>query len=100
MPNYNDRHEFLFLQARELIDNIDMQIVELLAQRSICIASIAKIKQINNLAVRDGDRENIILDRVTKEPVGFYHANDVAKVFYAIFQAGINQQLSCKMEGE
>ncbi len=93
MPNSNPRFESALQQARQSIDLIDDKIIALLTERSACVASIAAIKRQNHLAAYDANRENRIIERISKVNPTYYQGSDLEKIFRSILRAGLNQQL-------
>jgi chorismate mutase len=51
---------------RKRIDEIDVQLAELLCERSTCVIEIGKIKRRQNLSVYDPEREKEIVARVLR----------------------------------
>ncbi len=86
--------------VRQTIDLIDEQLTSLLKQRSECVEKIAEYKCVNNLSIYDAERENRILEKVTKNNPTRYQAVDMANIFHAILRAGLNQQLLYRSEHE
>jgi len=84
--------------VREKIDQVDSQLLDLLTQRSHWIEKIAEIKCRNRCSIYDGERENLILEKVTAENPTSYQATDMASIFHAILRAGLNQQLLYRSE--
>jgi len=93
MSDYLNDLEAEFVRARKLIDEIDIKLLDLLAQRSRCVANIAKIKNNNDISIQDNQRENQILKNMLKKNTGLYHSDGIRKIFKTIFRAGINQQI-------
>lgn len=71
-------------QAREEIDNIDNEIIQLVAKRLSIAKEIAKIKKKNNLPVENKQRE----EEVIKNAINNLKANgyDDAKFAKAIYE--------------
>ena len=55
---------------RKRIDEIDLQLAELLCERSSCVIEIGKIKRQHDLPVYDPEREKEILARVARNNRG------------------------------
>ena len=55
---------------RKKIDEIDLELVELLNQRSQCAIEIGKLKHKLNIEIYDPRREEEVIDRVWKEANG------------------------------
>lgn len=93
MPNLNQHSEPHLQHVRQSIDVIDNKIVELLAERSTCVASIAEIKRQQEYPAYDVEREKHIIDSVCKKNPTHYQSADLEKIFRTILRAGLNQQL-------
>lgn len=93
MSNSNKYFKPHLLHARQSIDIIDNKIIELLTERSACVATIGQIKRENDLSAFDTERENSIIERVIQHNPTQYQSTDLGKIFRAIFRAGLNQQL-------
>lgn len=72
-------------QAREDIDKIDNEIIELVAKRLSIAKEIAKIKKKNNLSVENKEREEEVLKNAVNnlKANGFDDAG-FAKALYAV----------------
>ncbi|MFO8099069.1 MAG: chorismate mutase [Salinibacter sp.] len=68
--------------ARDSIDEIDRRVVELLARRYALVDDLCETKAENGDAVRDPDREQELLDRVTTLAEEQGLAPDVARQIY------------------
>lgn len=93
MPNSNQHDKSNLQHTRQSIDIIDNKIIELLAERSTCVAVIAEIKNQQNLPAYDAEREKYIIDSICKNNPTHYQSTDMTKIFRAILRAGLNQQL-------
>ena len=69
---------------RKRIDEIDVQLAELLCERSRCVIEIGKIKRRQNLTVYDPDREEEILSRVTRNNRGPLENDALKRLFERI----------------
>ena len=79
---------------RNQIDNIDNKLMELLVKRFSICSKIGEIKNINKLTIDDKNRENQIIDRLSKEYVGALDRDHVASIFNPIYS--ISKQLQKK----
>lgn len=78
---------------RTAIDDIDSQIVALIAQRGQCVKAAAAFKQDQN-AVRAPDRVQIVIDRVTAEANKAGLAEEIIeKVYRTMINAFIDYEL-------
>lgn len=68
--------------ARETIDEIDRRVVELLAERYALVDELCETKAENGNSVRDPDREQELLDRVTTLAEEHGLAPEVARQIY------------------
>ena len=79
---------------RKNIDDIDNKIMELLIKRFSICSKIGEVKNINKLTIDDKNRENQIVDRLSKEYVGALDRDQVASIFNPIYS--ISKQLQKK----
>jgi|GEM_PF-3182197 len=100
MSEVDSSHQQHLSDVRQKIDDIDSQIIDLLAQRSECVEQIAAIKCREKLSIYDSGRENLIIEKVTQDNPTRYQAVDMASIFHAILRAGLNQQLLYRSEHE
>jgi len=68
--------------ARDSIDEIDRRVVELLAERYALVDELCTTKAENGDSVRDPDREQALLDRVTTLAEEHGLAPEVARHIY------------------
>ncbi|MYC82556.1 MAG: chorismate mutase [Acidobacteria bacterium] len=69
---------------RKRIDEVDAKLVDLLSDRSGCVMEIGRIKGRRQLAVRDPEREERILERIARNNKGPLADEAVARIFEAI----------------
>jgi prephenate dehydrogenase len=80
-------------ETRELIDELDAEIVALLARRERLAERAARLKESEGLPVRDAEREKSLLeDRRGKAETAGLSPDDVAAVFDAIMRLSRNAQ--------
>ncbi len=70
---------------RDQIDNIDNKLMELLIKRFSIASKIGEIKNINKLKINDENREDEIIDRLSKEYVGALNRNQIASIYNPIY---------------
>ena len=86
--------DFLLQELRSQIDNIDNELLQLLAKRSEISSKIGIIKKENNLAVLQLDRWNSILsNRIEKGKMLGLKEELVKEIFEAIHKDSIDRQL-------
>jgi len=93
MPNPDQNCEHQLQQARQSIDIIDKKIIDLLTERSTCVATIADIKRQQDLPAYDAERERQVIDKLCQNNPTHYQTADLEKIFRTILRAGLNQQL-------
>ena len=71
---------------RKRIDEVDAQLVDLLADRSGCVVEIGKIKRRRQLAVRDPQREERILGQIIRNNKGPLANEAMARIFETIIR--------------
>ncbi len=69
---------------RKKIDEIDLELVELLNQRSQCAIEIGKLKHKLNIEIYDPRREEEVIDRVWKEANGPLSKGAIKRLFERI----------------
>lgn len=99
MPN-SQSAQIQLVQLREMIDQVDKQLLDLLTHRSDCVEKIAAIKCQHKLPIYDGVRENRIIEKMTQDNPTRYQSVDLANIFHSILRAGLNQQLLYRAEHE
>ena len=86
--------DFILHELRSQIDNIDNELLQLLAKRSDISSKIGKIKKENNLAVLQLDRWNSILsNHIEKGKILGLKEELVKEIFEAIHKDSIDRQL-------
>ena len=86
--------DFLLQELRNQIDNIDEELLQLLARRSDISSKIGVIKKENNLAVLQLDRWNSILsNHIEKGKLLGLNETLVKEIFEAIHKDSIDRQL-------
>ena len=86
--------DFILHELRSQIDNIDNELLQLLAKRSDISSKIGKIKKENNLAVLQLDRWNSILsNHIEKGKMLGLKEELVKEIFEAIHKDSIDRQL-------
>ena len=70
---------------REMIDECDNQMVDLLVKRFTVSIQIGAIKESNNLAVGDPNREREIIDRLTERLKGKLDRDDISAIFGPVY---------------
>ena len=89
-----DMIDFLLQELRSQIDNIDEELLQLLARRSDISSKIGVIKKENNLAVLQLDRWNSILsNHIEKGKLLGLKESLVKEIFEAIHKDSIDRQL-------
>ena len=86
--------------VRNGIQEIDEQIIDLVAERQRLAARIARLKQENGLPIRDDEQRKVVLDRV------FTHAVEsridpvaVRSVFELLIEMNEERQRECNGDG-
>lgn len=69
---------------RKRIDEVDAKLIDLLSDRSSYVVEIGKIKRRRELAVRDSQREKLILGRIARNNKGPIAGDAVARIFETI----------------
>jgi len=70
---------------RDQINNIDNKLMELLVKRFSVASKIGEIKSINKLKINDENREDEIIDRLSKEYIGALNKNQIISIYNPIF---------------
>ena len=76
--------ERLLKVDRELLDEIDEKILELIEDRSRVVRNIQNAKRTAGVSTRDYEREMQILERVSEGNAGLYPNECVRQVFQAL----------------
>ena len=71
---------------RKRIDEVDAKLLDLLCDRSGCVMEIGRIKSRRQLAVRDPQREERILERMVCNNKGPLADEAVARIFETIIR--------------
>ncbi len=77
-------------KLREAIDQIDRQIVELLAERLRLVIKVGEIKLAHQLAVYDPNRERELIERVTSAATDPLTPGMVQRIFECIIRESRN----------
>ncbi|WP_314067827.1 chorismate mutase [uncultured Vagococcus sp.] len=80
-------------QQREKIDQLDKQIVALLEERMTVVTEVARIKAENQLAVLDGQREVVLLDKVRHYVKEAEYEESIVEVYRAMLTISKNYQI-------
>jgi chorismate mutase len=67
------------------IDDIDNKIMELLVKRFSISSKIGEMKTINKLTINDPNREEEIINRLSKDYIGALDYNQIASIFSPIY---------------
>jgi chorismate mutase/prephenate dehydratase len=67
------------------IDDIDNKIMELLVKRFSISSKIGEMKTINKLTINDPNREEEIINRLSKDYIGALDHNQIASIFSPIY---------------
>ena len=78
---------------RKNIDNIDEQLVELIAKRIEIVKKIGEFKKQNNLPVLDKNRFEKVLEKVEKKAIQQGLSQDFVKELYEVIH-----KYSCEVE--
>ena len=70
---------------RNQIDDIDNKIMELLVKRFSIASKIGEIKNINKLKITNQNREEEIINRLSKEYIGALNKNQIISIYSPIF---------------
>jgi chorismate mutase len=79
-------------QLRAEIDRFDGWILALLRARGEVVMEIARLKQRHGLSSRDPNREEEMLQALTREAPSPFSAGDIRQVFQAVFHACLRLQ--------
>tara|TARA_B110000438_G_C15635672_1_gene572957 strand:- start:349 stop:627 length:279 start_codon:yes stop_codon:yes gene_type:complete len=72
-------------EFRYNIDDIDNKIMELLVKRFSISSKIGEMKTINKLTISDPNREEEIINRLSKDYIGALDYNQIASIFSPIY---------------
>ncbi len=87
-------------RCRELIDQLDLQILEVLNRRTAIVEQIGRIKQHLNLAIYEPKREDQVFDNVTAHNQGPLSDEAVKRVFERIIDEMRTIQKIKMLEGK
>jgi 3-deoxy-7-phosphoheptulonate synthase / chorismate mutase len=79
-------------QLRTEIDRIDDWILALLRARGEVVMEVARLKRCRGLRVHDPGREEEVLRALTRVPPSPFSAEEVRRIFQAVFQACLRLQ--------
>ncbi|MEA2564216.1 MAG: 3-deoxy-7-phosphoheptulonate synthase / chorismate mutase [Acidobacteriota bacterium] len=79
-------------QLRSEIDRFDGWILALLRARGEVVMEIAQLKQRHGVRTRDPNREEEVLNALTRVPPSPFSAEEVRQVFQAIFSVSLRLQ--------
>jgi chorismate mutase-like protein len=68
-------------RLRESIDDVDQQILALLAKRLRLVLEVGEVKRVNNIDVYDPERERSMLDRIAAKAEPPLDANTARRIF-------------------
>ncbi|MEE9165969.1 MAG: chorismate mutase [Candidatus Neomarinimicrobiota bacterium] len=74
-------------QLRKQIDEIDEEMIRLLAERIGLVEQLGQLKKELNLSAGDPEREKEIIDRLEKQAAGILSRDQIARIFRSIFHA-------------
>ena len=89
------------LQQRNVIDQLDLELLRLINRRAQAVAEIARLKRQHSLPVSDEAREAAILNAVLQRNSGPLNAASVRRIFASILaesrrlQNGLGADESC-----
>lgn len=75
---------------RERIDALDRQLVDLLNERMGCAQEIGRIKKAAGRAVRDPERERVLLDKLKAHNSGPIKDDSLEAIYRQIIQAAVD----------
>jgi len=81
---------------RRQIDEIDQQILRLLAQRAEIANQILNLKKASGLPIEDPERENEILEKLTNNNLGPLDCDSIKRIFSQIISEIKRLQRSSK----
>jgi 3-deoxy-7-phosphoheptulonate synthase/chorismate mutase len=79
-------------ELRERIDDLNVRILELVQERAEVVVEISRVKDEVGLDAHDPDREEEMLERLTRSLSGPFGPAEVREVFKAIFRASLALQ--------
>lgn len=87
-----DSHEKINT-LRQIIDDYDDQILDLLIKRFAVSTEIGVIKTANGLEIGDPNREQEIINRLSKKLKGKLNKDDIAAIFSSVYQISKKMQI-------
>lgn len=84
----------MLAEQRQIIDQIDQQMVQLLEQRFDCAKEVAKIKKENHLPILDASREQILLDKIKHLITQPEYMDAILEIYAAILKTSKEYQAS------
>ena len=75
------------LELRQQIDDLDEEIIQLLKKRMGISKEVGKLKEKLDIPVEDKNRENEIIDRLTKQAGRNLSEEQLIRIFTAVFKS-------------
>ena len=75
------------LELRQQIDDLDEEIIQLLKKRMGISKEVGKLKEKLDIPVEDKNRENEIIDRLTKQASINLSEEQLIRIFTAVFKS-------------
>ena len=75
------------LELRKQIDDLDEEIIRLLKKRMRISKEVGKLKEELDIPVEDKNRENEIIDRLTKQTGKNLSEEQLIRIFTAVFKS-------------
>ena len=75
------------LELRQQIDDLDEEIIQLLKKRMGISKGVGKLKEKLDIPVEDKNRENEIIDRLTKQAGRNLSKEQLIRIFTAVFKS-------------
>ncbi len=75
------------LELRQQIDDLDKDIIQLLKKRMGISKEVGKLKEKLDMPVEDTNRENEIIDRLTKQAGRNLSEEQLIRIFTAVFKS-------------
>ena len=75
------------IQLRQKIDDFDEEIIQLLKKRMGISKEVGKLKEKLDIPVEDKNRENEIIDRLTKQAGINLSEEQLIRIFTAVFKS-------------
>lgn len=83
----------MLTEQRKKIDELDRQIVALLEERMAVVTEVARIKQENQLAILDSQREVAVLDKICSYVKESDYEDSIVSVYQELLTVSKNYQL-------